>query len=98
VPNSNNRDRRKGKRMRVKVVKSECRGGRSIKTRIGKYARVSEGGVFVWDMRTASARFALLQAEFSRSSLPKRAVRDRGSFRCRGRGCPVNAPLGMRVR
>jgi len=45
-------------------------------------------------MRTASARLALLQADLSRSSLPNRAVRGRGSFRCRKRGCSVTAPLG----
>jgi len=59
---------------------------------------VSEGGDGVWDMRTASARLALLQAELSRSSLPNRAVRGRGSFRCRKRGCSVTAPLGCDLR
>ena len=55
--------------------------------------------VFVWDgIRTASARFALLQADLSRSSLPNRVVRGRGrEFQVSDGGCSVTAPLGCDV-
>ena len=52
--------------------------------------------VFVWDMRTASARFALLQADASRSSFAEQGSSgQRRRFQVSDGGCSVTAPLGM---